>query len=145
MREREGLEIVGLHSHVGSQIMDVEPLRLTGVYSSPRYAVTYPNGDRVQQITLCYACRIASGQLRPETAEVVELALYAPDTLPPMQVDSQQMLAAIDALLRRAIEASPEGGTPSAGEFLYSSGFKGRWIDCSTERRLSIITSKNYL
>jgi diaminopimelate decarboxylase len=27
MRDREGLEIVGLHTHVGSQIMDVEPLR----------------------------------------------------------------------------------------------------------------------
>ena len=27
MRERAGLEIVGLHTHVGSQIMDVEPLR----------------------------------------------------------------------------------------------------------------------
>jgi len=27
MRDRAGLEIVGLHTHVGSQIMDVEPLR----------------------------------------------------------------------------------------------------------------------
>ena len=27
MRDRVGLEIVGLHTHVGSQIMDVEPLR----------------------------------------------------------------------------------------------------------------------
>jgi diaminopimelate decarboxylase len=27
MRDRAGLEIVGLHSHVGSQIMDLEPLR----------------------------------------------------------------------------------------------------------------------
>ena len=27
MRDRDGLEIVGLHTHVGSQIMDLEPLR----------------------------------------------------------------------------------------------------------------------
>jgi len=30
--------------------------RLTGLYSSLRYQVAYPNGDQAQQVTLCYDC-----------------------------------------------------------------------------------------
>ena len=36
----------------------VEPTRLIGVYSSPDFDVTYPNGDQVQQVTACFACRL---------------------------------------------------------------------------------------
>ncbi len=71
---REVLEETGLH---------IEPLGLTGVYSSPRYNVTYPNGDQVQQITLCYACRIVGGALKPDGSEVAELEFFAPSRLPP--------------------------------------------------------------
>lgn len=63
--------------------LEVTPLRLTGVYSSLRYLVTYPNGDRVQQVTLCYLCELAGGALRPERGEIVALRFFPPDALPP--------------------------------------------------------------
>ncbi|MGH2524399.1 MAG: NUDIX domain-containing protein, partial [Anaerolineales bacterium] len=61
----------------------VEPARLTGVYSSPRYNVTYPNGDQAQQVTLCYECRIVGGQLRPDGDEILSLSFFSPSALPP--------------------------------------------------------------
>jgi 8-oxo-dGTP pyrophosphatase MutT (NUDIX family) len=70
---REVLEETGLR---------VEPLRLTGLYSSPRYQVTYPNGDRVQQVTLCYECGIAGGNLRPQADEIAELRFFGREQLP---------------------------------------------------------------
>ncbi len=81
---REVLEETGLT--LGS-------LRLTGVYSSARYVVAYPNGDRVQQITFCYAGRVAGGRLRPQSSEILEQAFFAPDDLPPRPVWYADMLA----------------------------------------------------
>src|SRR3990172_6575246 len=37
----------------------VTPGRLIGLYSSPEFDVTYPNGDEVQQMTACFECQIA--------------------------------------------------------------------------------------
>jgi 8-oxo-dGTP diphosphatase len=71
---REVLEETGFH---------VEPVRLTGVYSSPRYNVTYPNGDQVQQVTLCYECRVLGGALKPDGGEVVSMEYFSPSELPP--------------------------------------------------------------
>jgi ADP-ribose pyrophosphatase YjhB (NUDIX family) len=44
-------------------------LRLTGVYSEPRYDVTYPNGDQVHQFTVTYAGRVAGGEMRVDGTE----------------------------------------------------------------------------
>jgi ADP-ribose pyrophosphatase YjhB (NUDIX family) len=70
---REVLEETGLH---------VEPMRLVGVYSSPRYIVHYPNGDASQQVTSCYECRITGGALRPDADEILHLEFFPPDALP---------------------------------------------------------------
>jgi len=81
---REVLEETGLR---------VEPRRLTGLYSSLRYRVTYPNGDQVQQVTFCYECDWIGGQLRPQAEEVQALELFAPEALPPRPLWYADMLA----------------------------------------------------
>ena len=70
---REVYEETGLH---------VTPRRLVGVYSSPDYDVRYPNGDEVQQITFCYACRLIGGTLTSDGDETRALAWFAPDERP---------------------------------------------------------------
>jgi len=70
---REVWEETGLH---------VDPGRLVGVYSSPDFNVTYPNGDRVQQFTVCFACRVTGGRLRADGDEVLGLAHFPLDDLP---------------------------------------------------------------
>jgi ADP-ribose pyrophosphatase YjhB (NUDIX family) len=83
----------------------VEPTRLVGVYSSPDFDVTYPNGDQVQQVTACFECRVVNGRLpgpgsepqiphpestdprtpqsRIDTTETLELAWFDLDERPP--------------------------------------------------------------
>lgn len=78
---REVLEETGLR---------VRPLRLTGLYSSLRYQVTYPNGHQVQQVTLCYTAEIEGGSLSPAAGEIDALAFLdpsAPLPRPPWYAD----------------------------------------------------------
>ncbi len=62
--------------------LTVENMRFTGIYSSPRYNVLYPNGDRVQQVTWCYECRVLSGELRPDGVEAIEAGFFPAVDLP---------------------------------------------------------------
>jgi ADP-ribose pyrophosphatase YjhB (NUDIX family) len=65
---REALEETGLR---------VEPVRLSGVYSSPEYDVRYPNGDEVQQFTVVYECRIMGGDGLPDGVETFEHRFFS--------------------------------------------------------------------
>ncbi|MBI4769546.1 MAG: NUDIX domain-containing protein [Chloroflexi bacterium] len=57
-------------------------MRLTGLYTGPRYEVTYPNGDLVQQVTACFECRIAGGSPTADGDEIRSLAFFAPERMP---------------------------------------------------------------
>ena len=60
-------------------------LHLVGIYTDPKYDVTYPNYDQVQQFTFCLQGRVAGGSMKPDGEEttqqefvpVAELAHYA--------------------------------------------------------------------
>jgi len=71
----------------------VAPDRLLGVYSSPDFYVTYPNGDMVQQFTACFACRVVGGDSRPDGEEVLDLAYFPPDCLPDVPSWYRAMIA----------------------------------------------------
>jgi ADP-ribose pyrophosphatase YjhB (NUDIX family) len=68
--------------------LQAEPIRLVGVYSSPSFDVTYPNGDEVQQVTACYECRIVGelpevlGPPAVDAAETLELGWLPAGVLP---------------------------------------------------------------
>ncbi len=57
------------------------PLRLVGVYTHPKYDVTYPNGDQVQQFTICLTGQVAGGTMQPDGTETTEQAFFAPDEI----------------------------------------------------------------
>lgn len=66
--------------------LEVEPMMLIGVYTSPEYAFAYPNGDQVQPVTLFFECQVVGGELRPDLEEIVEVRYFGPeDELPPMR------------------------------------------------------------
>jgi 8-oxo-dGTP pyrophosphatase MutT (NUDIX family) len=72
-----------VHEETGLQ---VEPLHLIGVYSTPEFIFTYPNGDRVQPVTIFFECRIAGGALKPDMQESMDLRFFGPaEQLPPMR------------------------------------------------------------
>jgi 8-oxo-dGTP pyrophosphatase MutT (NUDIX family) len=65
--------------------LEVEPVALIGVYSSPEYAFAYPNGDQVQPVTAFFECRVVGGELRPDQEEILGSRYFGPeDELPPM-------------------------------------------------------------
>ncbi len=40
-------------------------VRLIGVYSAPKHAFHYPNGDRVQLLGILFECEVLGGRLEP--------------------------------------------------------------------------------
>jgi ADP-ribose pyrophosphatase YjhB (NUDIX family) len=52
--------------------LDVEPLYVIGIYSSPRHVVEYSDGEVRQQFSICFACKLLGGQIRTssESTEV---------------------------------------------------------------------------
>ena len=53
--------------------LDVEIERLVGVFSHPDYNLHYPNGDLVQQWSVCVVARPVGGTLRADGNETLEL------------------------------------------------------------------------
>ena len=59
-----------------------DELTLLGVFSGPKMACTYPNGDQVSNVDIVYLCRKYHGNLLCQEGEVEKLAFFAPDALP---------------------------------------------------------------
>jgi 8-oxo-dGTP pyrophosphatase MutT (NUDIX family) len=65
--------------------LEIEPLKLIGVYSAPEYAFTYPNGDRVQPVGILFECQVVGGELELDQDEVLGARYFRPDELPKMR------------------------------------------------------------
>lgn len=82
---REVLEETGL------RVLRAEPF---GLYSHPKYSVTYPNGDEVQTLTIAFVVRQWDGTLRVDGDEVSDLAFFPlehlPNALYPIHIDTIQ-------------------------------------------------------
>lgn len=64
--------------------LDVEVKRLIGVYTSPKFDRSYPNGDTSQLFASFFECQIVGGELRRQESEVLELGWFDLEDLPPM-------------------------------------------------------------
>lgn len=62
------------------------PLRLVGLYTDPKYDVTYPNGDQVQQFTVCLTGQVAGGRMQPDGYETSEQAFFPPEAVAQMEL-----------------------------------------------------------
>ena len=69
--------------------------RLSGVYAEP--AMAYANGDRAQYITICFRCRVVSGEPRVNDDESSEVRWFWPDALPDGLVEKYRRCI-VDAL-----------------------------------------------
>jgi 8-oxo-dGTP pyrophosphatase MutT (NUDIX family) len=64
--------------------LEVEPLRIIGVYSDDDFWLTYPNGDQVKIVSTLFECQIVGGQLQADGVESLDVRFFAPDALPPL-------------------------------------------------------------
>jgi ADP-ribose pyrophosphatase YjhB (NUDIX family) len=62
--------------------LDVLRARVFGVYTDPKYSVTYPNGDEVQTFSISFVVEAWRGSLRPDGDEVTALQFFPLDALP---------------------------------------------------------------
>ena len=62
--------------------LDVLRARAFGIYTDPKYSVTYPNGDEVQTFTIAFLVEEWSGALRVDDDEVTALRFFPLDALP---------------------------------------------------------------
>lgn len=58
--------------------LEVGKLGVVGIYTDPRYDVTYPNGDQVQQFTVCFEGHANGGIMRPDGLETSEQVFFRP-------------------------------------------------------------------
>lgn len=57
--------------------LEAGALSLVGVYTDPQFDVTYPNGDKVQQYTICLTGRLSGGTMSPDGLETRAQAFYS--------------------------------------------------------------------
>ena len=81
--------------------LDVQVVRLVGVYSDPEYTTTrYPSGDLVHYVSLTFECRVLGGRLRADCDESLAMEFFRQDRLPPdLLRDHRPRIA--DAFARR--------------------------------------------
>jgi len=68
-----------VREETGLAVIEAEPF---GLYSHPRYSVTYPNGDEVQTFTIAFLVKKWSGDLCIDGEEVSELGFFPMRELP---------------------------------------------------------------
>jgi ADP-ribose pyrophosphatase YjhB (NUDIX family) len=57
--------------------IDVEPERIVGVYTDPGHVFAFDDGEVRQQFSICFACRLVGGEIRPSN-ESTDVKFFAP-------------------------------------------------------------------
>lgn len=70
--------------------LDVEPVRIVGVYASPN--ITYPNGDKVQYVGPVFLCKVVGGMLTVADDESLQLKYFAMNDLPDLRPDHRSRI-----------------------------------------------------
>jgi len=59
---------------------------LVGIYSDPKFEVTYPNGDQVQQYTICLQAQLQGGLMQVDGNEASDQRFFGPEEIPNEQI-----------------------------------------------------------
>ena len=62
--------------------LDVLAATPMGIYTHPKYSITYPNGDQVQPFTLAFIVHDVRGELEADGEETLDLKYFPIDELP---------------------------------------------------------------
>jgi ADP-ribose pyrophosphatase YjhB (NUDIX family) len=81
--------------------LDVEPERIVGVYTDPAHVFAYDDGEVRQQFSICFACRLVGGEVRPST-ESTEVRFF-----PTADIDSLDMHPSIRLRIEDYLKDEP--------------------------------------
>jgi ADP-ribose pyrophosphatase YjhB (NUDIX family) len=57
--------------------LQVEPERIVGIYSDPGHVFAFDDGEVRQQFSICFACRLVGGEIRP-SSESTDVRFFPP-------------------------------------------------------------------
>jgi diaminopimelate decarboxylase len=113
MRDRSGLEIVGLHTHVGSQIMDLEPLRRAAAAVVALAADLAADGLAIEHLDLGGGLGISyNGEVAPTATEYAAAILPAvrDSGLAIVLEPGRNIVGPAGALLTRVVDVKEQPG-----------------------------------
>jgi len=113
---REVCEEVGL---------DVVPIRLLGIRTSPRFDVTFPNGDQAQPFVVIFECRVVGGKLQSDGDEVLDLGWFDFAHLPPLTRNALATIQALEQFDGSPFFDLPENHTATQNYVTYLRRFIG--------------------
>ncbi len=65
--------------------LTVRPFRILGVVGGRNFRWTYPDGNRVEYLTVVFECQVEAGELSAIDGEVAAFRYFSPADLPPLQ------------------------------------------------------------
>ena len=77
--------------------LDVEAVRLVGIYSDPRHVMAYDDGEVRQQFSLCFITRLLGGRLRT-SEETCEVRFVPVNTIGELEIHRSMLLRIRHAL-----------------------------------------------
>jgi ADP-ribose pyrophosphatase YjhB (NUDIX family) len=81
--------------------LTVEPERIVGVYTDPGHVFAYDDGEVRQQFSICFACRMVGGEVRPST-ESTEVRFF-----PAADIDALNMHPSIRLRIEDYLKGEP--------------------------------------
>ena len=112
-RDRQGVEIVGLHTHVGSQIMDLEPLRRAAEAVAALAVELIAGGTAIEHLDLGGGLGISyDGTAAPTPREYAEAILSAVEGsgLPIILEPGRNIVGPAGVLVARVVDVKPQPG-----------------------------------
>jgi 8-oxo-dGTP pyrophosphatase MutT (NUDIX family) len=80
--------------------IEVEAIRIAGVFGGPEYRITYSNGDEAGWVVTVFEARITAGEPSASDDETQAIGWYRPDELDALEI-SPSTRATLKALLRQ--------------------------------------------
>lgn len=84
-----------VHEETG---LDVEVVRLIGMYTDPRHVMAYDDGEVRQQFSLCFEARLLGGTSREDGSETKEVRWVSPADLDQLNIHPSMRLRIDHAL-----------------------------------------------
>ena len=66
--------------------IEVEPIRIAGVFGGPEYRITYANGDEAGWVVTVFEARIIRGDPAPSDDETQAVGWFTPDELDALEL-----------------------------------------------------------
>jgi 8-oxo-dGTP pyrophosphatase MutT (NUDIX family) len=79
--------------------LEIELVRLIGVYGGPLFRLTYPNGDVCSYTGIVFEGRVAGGSMRPDGEETSEAKWFTAEEAAMLSMQDHTRLLVADAFL----------------------------------------------